>query len=90
MCRTHLIFLLLLLAIPANSFSWSAKVVSVADGYTINVLQNGQQNDLSENCGQIEVKQARRIANGVSSDNNWRQTETANEESLSSIINLNQ
>lgn len=86
MCRTHFIFLFLLLTIPANSFSWSAKVVSVVDGDTINVLQNGLQKNLSENCRQIEVNQARRIVNRVSSDTNWRQTETAIVESLSSMI----
>lgn len=38
-----LTFLFLLLAIPATCFSWSAKVVSVADGDTITVLRDGQQ-----------------------------------------------
>lgn len=42
----RLTFLLFLLAIPATCFSWSAKVVSVADGDTITVLHNDQKKEI--------------------------------------------
>lgn len=40
---SRLTFLFLLLVIPATCFSWPAKVVSVTDGDTINVLRDGRQ-----------------------------------------------
>lgn len=39
---SHL-FLFLFLSIPATCFSWPAKVVSITDGDTLNVLRDGQQ-----------------------------------------------
>ena len=40
---SRLILLFLLILTPATCFSWPAKVVSVADGDTINVLRDGRQ-----------------------------------------------
>lgn len=40
---SRLTYLFFLLAIPVTCFSWPAKVVSVTDGDTINVLRDGQQ-----------------------------------------------
>ncbi|MDD2462505.1 MAG: thermonuclease family protein [Desulfobulbus sp.] len=40
---SRLTLLFLLLSIPATCFSWSAKVVSVADGDTITVIRDGRQ-----------------------------------------------
>jgi len=42
--RLTLIFLLL--ATPATCYSWSAKVVSIANGDTIAVLRNNQQKEI--------------------------------------------
>ena len=38
MRSSRLIHFFLLLAIPAACFSWSAKIVSITDGDTINVI----------------------------------------------------
>ena len=43
---SRLTLLFLLLAIPANCFSWPAKVVSITDGDTIIVLHNGQRKEI--------------------------------------------
>lgn len=42
----RLIFLFLLLAIPATCYSWPAKVISVADGDTITVMHNDQKREI--------------------------------------------
>ena len=40
---SHLTFFFLLLLAPSTCFSWSAKVVSVTDGDTINVIRDSRQ-----------------------------------------------
>lgn len=43
MLCSRLTFFFFFLAIPVTCFSWPAKVVSVTDGDTINVLHDGRQ-----------------------------------------------
>ena len=63
----RLTFFLFLIAAPATSFSWPAKVVSVADGDIITVLRNGQQSKIrlygidSPEKGQDHSQQAKAL-----------------------------
>jgi hypothetical protein len=51
-----LTLLFLLLATPSARFSWSANVVSIADGDAITVLRNNQQN--KSDCTRLNARES--------------------------------